>query len=55
MLMGNADFRNVHLEQVDLSIYILAVFNLLFLHTERKICACMFVCLTVCVRVCVFV
>lgn len=36
---------------VDLSIYILAVFNTLFLHIER-ICAWMFVCVTVCVSLC---
>lgn len=35
-----------------ISNYILAVFNLLFLHIERKLCACMFVCVTVRVSLC---
>lgn len=49
---GKCRFDNVHLEAVDLSINILAVFNLLFLHIEI-IRACMFVCVTVCVCLCV--
>lgn len=36
MLMENADLKKRPPEAVDLSIYILAVFNLLFLHAERK-------------------
>lgn len=47
MFMENADLKRPPLA-VNVSIYILAVLNLLFLHIER-ICACM------CDGVCVFV
>lgn len=47
-----ADLRETSTLRSRISNYILAVFNLLFLHIERKPCACMFVRVTVCVSLC---